>query len=515
MPTVNGLHGTLYALDDKPFAGGGEGSIYNIKGFPDHVAKLYHEKMRTGERHKKLTVMVDAPPSWDTNAQLAWPTDVLYESGRFCGFVMSRLKSIKKLNEVYSYDKRAGRPWTIYIAIAKNLAAAIDSVHHSGHVCGDLNPNNICVNPANGLVTLVDTDSYHITDSKTGKIYRCEVGMVEFIPKNLQNINFKAAPLPTFTKESDLFTLGILIFSLLMNGAHPFACSVSTSARSGQGFQPVNNILNGLYPYESNTQGISIPKYAPAITALPPELRKLFTSAFLTKPGEKRPDTVMWYNALDAMCRSLTTCGKDSSHIYYSGSPQCPWCAVSQNMQATASKLKLIGAKRPQLKQVPIPGIAPVTGTAQTPKPTTATTQTTQTAQPARVTGSGGSSGFSSFLSFLSGIYFCIPIILIIIFALAYGGLLGFLLFKFVSKLTLPLGIIAAACGVIGGIGGTVAAADEYKSNGTFTNFIVFFIAAPITAVMYAGGLVIGAAMVILGISLVLSIGSWLLGLMA
>ena len=70
------------------------------------------------------------------------------------------------------------------ITIAKNLCAALNSVHEAGQVCGDLNPKNIGVDPKGAKVTLLDTDSYHITDANA-KVYRCEVGMPEYLAREV------------------------------------------------------------------------------------------------------------------------------------------------------------------------------------------------------------------------------------------------------------------------------------------------------------------------------------------
>lgn len=164
--------------------------------------------------------------------QITWPTDVVYQNGKFAGYVMPKLSGAKELNVMYS-DKYQ---YTLSekITIAKNLCAALNSVHEAGQVCGDLNPKNIGVDPNEAKVTLLDTDSYHITDGNA-KVYRCEVGMPEYLACEVQgkikNGNTLAnAQLPTFSKETDLFALAVHIFALLMNGCHPFACAVNNGS---------------------------------------------------------------------------------------------------------------------------------------------------------------------------------------------------------------------------------------------------------------------------------------------
>ncbi len=332
MGYYKGITNNEYTTEASPFAGGGEGDIYNIIGNSGYVAKIYKTDKRTTERERKLTVMVSNQPS--VMEQYAWPIDVLYENGRFVGYVMPKVVGKEKLRNLYVYDKRKGKPWSLYIAIAKNLAAAVYNVHEIHQVIGDLNPENILVNPQNGMVTLVDTDSYHISDA--GKTYRCGVGMPEFVAPELQGIHFPSAPLPTFTPASDRFALSVLIFALLMNGAHPFSCKVISGSSSK--FQPIDNMQNGKCAFfsDSRTNNMDIPRYAPDIESLPNNIQKLFKRAFIEgrqTPGV-RPTAEEWYNALEQLESNLKTCLKNSQHIHYYGANECPWCKVEEKMRS-------------------------------------------------------------------------------------------------------------------------------------------------------------------------------------
>jgi DNA-binding helix-hairpin-helix protein with protein kinase domain len=309
-------NGTIYSIVDAPFAGGGEGDVFDIPGSFGMVAKIYSPCKRTAEQERKLSAMVNIKPG--VMEQYAWPLDVLYEDGRFAGFVMPRVTGREKLRNIYVYDKREGRPWTLYIAIAKNLAAAVYNVHEIGQVAGDLNPENILVDSQTGMVTLVDTDSYHITDSN-GNVYRCGVGMPEFVAPELQGKHYPSEPLPTFTKESDEFALSVLMFALLMNGAHPFACK--TVSGSSSMFQPIDNMVGGVCAYfaESSRPNIEIPKYAPGINSLPLDIQGLFHRSFVEglKAPAMRPRAEEWYYALERLEQNIRKCARNSAHQYY------------------------------------------------------------------------------------------------------------------------------------------------------------------------------------------------------
>ena len=336
-----GTNGTKYETIEPPIGKGGEGSVYKIKGMPGSVLKVYSDKCKTETRHKKLQAMLATPLSQEAMQQVTWPTDVVYQNGQFSGYVMPILKNTEALNVMYSDKYKCS--FVQRSILARNLCAAVNSVHNAGQVCGDLNPNNIKVDPVGARVTLIDTDSYHITDIRTQHIYRCEVGLPEYLPREVQEkmkggYKLDNAPLPTFTKESDLFALAVHIFALLMNGCHPFACAVDLSKNQSSVVQPqpIENICNGNFPFYKKMPGITIPKYAPEFSMLPQEVQALFIRAFVnghTDPTQ-RPSAEEWYMALNKMEQNVTVCKKNKLHEYPNHLNKCPWCELEQRMSS-------------------------------------------------------------------------------------------------------------------------------------------------------------------------------------
>ncbi|MCL2440782.1 MAG: hypothetical protein FWD14_03500 [Treponema sp.] len=339
-----GKSGILYYLSDKPFSSGGEGFIHNVNGKPDIVAKIYRIEKLSYEKERKLLKMIDYKPEENMLTQIAWPIDVLYDSyNKFAGFTMRKMSINKDLNVIYEYgsDNYSKLLWENKIIIAENLCAVLHSIHDNGHhVCGDLNPKNISVNPETGFVVFLDTDSYHIQDGIN--TYRCEVGMPDYLPFEIQNkmrgdITLVTANLPTFTEETDNFALAIHIFQLLMNGAHPFACRVdySQSHPSVAAPQPVDNIIKGKFPFMMFLTGIKIPVYAPEIKILTKKLQDLFKLAFIDghKDPTKRPKPEEWHIALRELRQNLTKCSKVSHHQYYTSLSSCPWCEVDNKFK--------------------------------------------------------------------------------------------------------------------------------------------------------------------------------------
>lgn len=340
MNSYKGIKGNTYILEDKPLGEGGEGSVYGIVRMSNLVAKIYKPEKRDTTRRRKLEAMLKLPFPEDAGTKITWPKDILFDSnGDFVGFVMVRLNKTVNLNMMYS-EKYAYLGHRRMVVMAKNLCAAISVLHSMGQVFGDLNPNNIAVSPDDGIVSLVDTDSFHITDSDTGRTYRCEVGLGEYIAPEVHRkmktgVDLRTAALPTYTEYSDRFALAVHIFALLMKGCHPFACAMDMSKckQSVALPSPVDNINAGVFPFINNSNNTTIPIYAPPIKILPGNMQALFYRAFVEGRNnpEMRPDCFEWHQALSAYEKALKKC-PTCQNEYFSGVADCPWCAIKAKL---------------------------------------------------------------------------------------------------------------------------------------------------------------------------------------
>lgn len=355
-----GTSGAQYQIEEQRLAGGGEGSVFGIQGQPQFVAKIYKENRRTSEREQKLCHMIQYRLTPDQLKQITWPQDVLYDENGFAGYVMPRLDKTDSLVSIYSngFDNKYDIRYRVLAAI--NLCVALKTVHEMGQVCGDLNPQNICINldttdAVNGFhVTLVDTDSYHFTAD--GKTYRCEVGLGDYIAPELQNkmaqgYDLKNVPLPSYTKETDLFALAVHIFTLLMNGCHPFACAKENNVKvsdiaqiqetsfrdSVVAPQPIENIKNGFFPFFDKKDGITTPIYAPAFQYLPEEIQVLFIRTFVEgyEDPSKRVTEDEWITALKNTKFVKRECGANEAkkvHYFFEHNVVCPICATQERI---------------------------------------------------------------------------------------------------------------------------------------------------------------------------------------
>lgn len=305
-------------LPASPFATGGEGSVFEVIGHPDLVAKLY-SKSQSEERCDKLHAMVKL-----CNPNLlkiaAWPTATLNQGDptQVEGILMPRIIGYQEIHHLYSVAQRKKdfpeADWGFLLHTARNCAIAFESVHSHGHVVGDVNQKNVLVSKK-GLVAFVDCDSFQVKDGQ--RIFRCGVGVPEYTPPELHGKRFSAVDRD---QNHDLFGLAIMVFHLLMVGRHPF---------SGV---PVNNaditieqaIQQGYFAYSRFQTQLTPPPYVPPLAMLDAPTRDLFERAFRSS---QRPSAAEWRAVLDQSLRGLQRCPNDPRHSF-PVTGQCPWCQL-------------------------------------------------------------------------------------------------------------------------------------------------------------------------------------------
>jgi serine/threonine protein kinase len=355
---VTGLTGTQYNLDSNLLSDGGEGEIYRVLGRGDKkVAKIYKSGVPTSELEDKLTLMVNHPPSNTVSQQVAWPLDVVYDSGnRFCGFIMPALSINAELGDIYKYPSQLNVSMHQKIKIAENICVVISEVHKAGYIFGDFNPRNIGLDMKSGIVSFLDTDTYHVLDQSRSKTYRCNVcapgyaapelleacsNHVSANPNDKNNVYAKT-PLPTFTRDTDNFALAIHIFKLLMNGYTPYGGIIESASASqaspGTGDAAVRRDNYCFKPgYKPQAAAI------PTLESLPKEVAVLFTRAFINGKNDprQRPFAVEWHSALVQYENTLVTCANNNLHQYDKKNKTCPLCEADQEYGFVMSAPKI------------------------------------------------------------------------------------------------------------------------------------------------------------------------------
>jgi DNA-binding helix-hairpin-helix protein with protein kinase domain len=309
----------------QQIASSGEGEVWetNLSG---HLAKIYHNA--TTERIEKLKVMLANPPvdpmiSFN-HISIAWVSDLLKDSsGNYVGFLMPAIRNSKQLSSIYNPSRRKkiapGFNWYYLHVTALNTAWIIQEIHAKGYVLGDIKTENILVNDR-ALVAVIDTDSFQVPDSQTGKIYRCTVGSEGFTPVELLG---KDIATTNQTETHDRFRLAVLIHYLLF-GYHPFS---GQWIGSGEPPEQTELIRKG-YWYAGQNSLIRPSQNTIPLNVVHPEIKKLFLQCFnegQTQP-HLRPTAKDWHDALQVAVNELTVCGRVDSHHYSRHYGKCYWC---------------------------------------------------------------------------------------------------------------------------------------------------------------------------------------------
>ena len=323
--TLFDAHGQAFDLGSS-LATGGEGVVSTLIKDLTQLAKVYHQPPDALKVEKLRWMVQQADATLCRFA--AWPTATLHDTpgGPLVGFLMPRFDGHRPIHTLYSpAHRRSSFPhadWSFLIHTAMNVAVAFDAIHEKGHLVGDVNQSNVLVGDK-ALVCLIDCDSFQI--QAHDKTFRCEVGVPQYTPSELQNVNFRDV---TRTLNHDRFGLAVLIFHLLFMGRHPFA-----GRYLGKGEMPLEQaIAEFRFVYAANAAATQMapPPYTLPLSTLSPDLADLFERAF-DRGAERdgiRPTAAEWHVALGAFVKQMRTCPQDPGHKIPGHLVDCPWCRI-------------------------------------------------------------------------------------------------------------------------------------------------------------------------------------------
>lgn len=338
--------GREFVLEDSLRLGAGnEGEIYRVPSNDNLAIKVYKAELISDRREAKLKAMLSNAPvdhmRKKGHASIAWPVDLVSNvDGRICGFVMPRLREGHQISTFFDVEfRKTNFPVFTYYSLcvmAGNLVSAVWAIHEAGCVIADVNDGNI-MGKANGFVTIVDTDSFQITEPGSGQVHCCPVGTPFFTPPEFQHLFEPARPgknIPQVNRspEQDAFGISVLLFQLLMEGRLPYACAFPDSVDP---LDYVECLRRGYFPYVPRA-GIRPPNGAPPFSMLHPSLQELFVQCFVdgNSQPQLRPTASTWHRALKDSLQHLTACPANSQHYYFDHCQTCPWCEQVQRLNA-------------------------------------------------------------------------------------------------------------------------------------------------------------------------------------
>ena len=260
----------------KKIAKGGEGEVYEILGDSDNCIKIYYERVRSQEKEEKLKYMVLNPPEdlQGITHKICWPKEVIYEEGKFVGFMMYKAfdDSLlpyhlcqplipKKLSNQWhtTFNRKTVKGRTSRLKLSVNIVAVVNRIHNNKrYIIVDLKPQNLLVT-AFGKVSVIDMDSVQIVQNEK-VLFKAPVSTPEYTPPEASDIIRSKIPI---TKDWDTFSLGVLVYEILC-GIHPYVGSVKP---------PFDNLNTIQEKIKKNLTHVT--KGESAFSVLPP-LQKIF-----------------------------------------------------------------------------------------------------------------------------------------------------------------------------------------------------------------------------------------------
>ncbi len=285
---------------------GGTATICRIKSQPyhHHAAKLFLPETlaarQTADAHAKLTVLAASAeslvrgvvrngrilPSW---SYVAWPVALLYDANaakpeHLIGFVMPLFADALPLTKLTSAKQRKqqfpGLPGHGLLAASQTIAQAVAHLHgpsgSNGFCIGDLTPRNVMITP--GLqCRLTDADSYQI-ESHTA-VFRATDTTPAYRSPRMATAAAAGQGFPQVTPDDDAFCLAVILFQVLVDGAHPFAAGERFEV---SGIKPDEeaNMLAKRFPYAQPDQMFPPKIRLQTYQKLPTSIRAAFEQVF-------------------------------------------------------------------------------------------------------------------------------------------------------------------------------------------------------------------------------------------
>lgn len=296
---------------------GAEGMVYQVKNESNLAVKIFKKRrLKDGQLEKKLKVMIESQPAGadpNSNKELlfAWPSDAVYYKNQFIGYIMPLVDTENRTNiRKYLSDQLSeSTSVTKKLKIAFNFASAVNLVHQFDFAIGDFNYENIFVSKSEDKVTLIDCDSYSVTDSH-GNEYHGETMYEETIPpEERATTSIEAAQM------ADSFNLAVWLFRILNPTQTAYANPFQAKGSLAEVGKLLEMMAENPFPFWDPKSGLIEPVTGESTyTKLPIGIRVLFESAFLGGKYHpyKRPSPGVWRDVLYNCLKGNTDLSKGS-----------------------------------------------------------------------------------------------------------------------------------------------------------------------------------------------------------
>jgi len=299
MPNVFDRHGAQQLLSPL-LAKGGEGEIYPLQQQAHILVKRYSAEVLNKEQaylEKKIEAMRTVRPLFK-DRNMSWPAiSVCDENQQWIGYAMPKIEGLtmRVLAHAIAYKKYA--PDLNRHDLVKMLIYFLENIrhlHNHGIMIGDYNLSNFMWNPNDSKVGFIDCDSYQIQIND--QTFPCLVGSPDLTAPEHHGKAFRNI---FRTKESEYFSIAIVLFMCLMLGRHPYDII--------GGDDPVQNLQSGKFAYGLGNRGVPKGQWYNIWSHMPYRVKSLFIQTFTdgAKDPKKRVDIEAWLDALQVYEREL------------------------------------------------------------------------------------------------------------------------------------------------------------------------------------------------------------------
>lgn len=293
---------------------GGEGILYRLENNQNYIAKILKSRNKAEKKAEKINAFIELFKEltkanyWNHifENNITMPRARLYtDDGVLAGFLMNYInlkKSIplKVFIEIKYRKYTRWNDWFVKLYIAKKLVDIIKELHRIGIVVGDLNTNNIFIK-SNAQVVVLDCDSMQLTYK--GKTYPVDAILLDIAAPEVIREGQRAISI-----KSDVFTMAIHIYRIIMEGYSPFQFRSKTIEDRNSIILQGKNIFNNPYP----------PIGSPPLDILGPYLLEVLPKCLNTNPQD-RPFLDELSTALYLTIKDLKVCENKHITIPYLG----------------------------------------------------------------------------------------------------------------------------------------------------------------------------------------------------
>ena len=264
---------------------------------------------------KHLSSLLSQYPSSLNNMAL-WPQTLIYHH-------QNEKEPIGYL--IHAFDRDSWHEWhecavssstfQARLISTKNLADIVKQLHAKKYAAGHLSDRTILVSER-GEVKLISVDA------SAGHTKKSLLQYPEFSPDRYCHASNDD---PFYC---DRFALAVLIFMMIMNGAHPFHADNQKTEQDYTESPPQspNDPSASVFSYGSIFSFQTISNQYSEYGYLPARLRAMFYRAFATR---MLPDPAEWYALLTDLEGNALHCTANETHWYDRDQGYCPRCAES------------------------------------------------------------------------------------------------------------------------------------------------------------------------------------------